>query len=170
MRYSFSVCQKQVEDHVFWAASSSVLEGCVGQGETAIEAVRELEINEIIWINTAKKYGISVPDAKPIQPEPMTWEAYKEHVKCVDPESGYYLTKIEAAIHYAGLNTVDDLIRLVSDLRAENASTSDAEKPSNQSDNTMDLSDIDPEMKAAILRNDALLRLRDKERGVSSDD
>ncbi|MBR5618720.1 MAG: type II toxin-antitoxin system HicB family antitoxin [Clostridia bacterium] len=62
MKYAFTVNLMQVEDHVFWVAASSALEGCVGQGETAEEAIRELEINENEWIETAKKYDIPVPE------------------------------------------------------------------------------------------------------------
>jgi predicted RNase H-like HicB family nuclease len=39
-----------------WVAESLVLKGCVGQGETMQEAMKELEINEGEWIK--KECGI----------------------------------------------------------------------------------------------------------------
>lgn len=63
MKYPFTVNIMQVEDHVFWAAYSLALDGCVGQGETAEEAIHELEINENEWLDSAQKYGIPIPDA-----------------------------------------------------------------------------------------------------------
>ena len=186
VRYAFSVCQQQVEEHVFWVAASMVLDGCVGQGESAIDAVRELEVNEGIWIDTAKKYDIPVPETTPVKPEPMTWEAYKEHVKCIDPKAGHALAKIEAAAHfitqsdyhdassttakYNSLRTVDDLLRLVADLREEDESFDIADSCSDNPDYSTDLSDAPPEIKATIIRNDALLRLRDQSKGDYSDD
>lgn len=45
----------------FWWAESKSLEGCVGQGETREEAISELAMNEIEWIEEAKRYGIPIP-------------------------------------------------------------------------------------------------------------
>ena len=67
MKYPFSVYQTKVESHVFWIAESSVLKGCVGQGDVPEDAIRELESNEEAWIETARRYGISVPDV-PLEP------------------------------------------------------------------------------------------------------
>ncbi len=61
MLYPFQVYQSKVEQHVFWVAKSLSLKGCVGQGETAEEAILELEANEQDWIETAKEAGIPVP-------------------------------------------------------------------------------------------------------------
>lgn len=61
MFYEFNVYQMQVEDHVFWVAESRSLKGCVGQGDSADEAIKELSANEIEWINTAKVYRIAIP-------------------------------------------------------------------------------------------------------------
>ena len=66
MLYPFQVYQNQVEDHVFWVARSACLKGCVGQGETAEEAISELETNEQEWIVTAKEVGIPIP-AVPVE-------------------------------------------------------------------------------------------------------
>lgn len=67
MKYPFNVFQTQVDDHVFWVAKSTTLKGCVGQGETAQEAVDELASNEIEWIVTAEEVGTSIPIV-PIEP------------------------------------------------------------------------------------------------------
>nr|WP_326216469.1 type II toxin-antitoxin system HicB family antitoxin [uncultured Oscillibacter sp.]DAZ27207.1 MAG TPA: HicB family [Caudoviricetes sp.] len=66
MQFPFSVFQTQVEDHIFWIAKSSSLNGCVGQGETQAEAIHELEENETEWILTAKEIGIPIP-AVPVE-------------------------------------------------------------------------------------------------------
>ncbi len=66
MLYPFQVYQNKVEEHVFWVAKSTCLKGCVGQGETAEEAISELEANEQEWIITAKEVGISIP-AVPVE-------------------------------------------------------------------------------------------------------
>lgn len=62
MRYPFTVYQTKVEDHIFWIAESPTLLGCVGQGETADDAIKELELNEEAWLETAKEYGIEIPE------------------------------------------------------------------------------------------------------------
>lgn len=61
MNYEFSVYQMEVEGHIFWAAESKALTGCVGQGESAEEAINELSDNESDWLKTAKELGIPIP-------------------------------------------------------------------------------------------------------------
>ena len=61
MLYEFNVYQMEVDDHIFWVAESKALKGCVGQGETSEEAIKELEGNEKEWLDTAKEFGISIP-------------------------------------------------------------------------------------------------------------
>ena len=61
MQYEFEVYQMNVEGHLFWAARSRSLKGCVGQGETAQEAIDELDINEREWLITAKECEIPIP-------------------------------------------------------------------------------------------------------------
>lgn len=68
MKYEFKVYQMQVDDHLFWVAKSASLKGCVGQGETAQDAIAELEINETEWLITAKECDIPIP-APSIQKE-----------------------------------------------------------------------------------------------------
>jgi predicted HicB family RNase H-like nuclease len=61
MKYEFEVYQMNVEGHLFWVAKSKSLKGCVGQGDTAEEAVKELSINEDEWISAAVECNIPVP-------------------------------------------------------------------------------------------------------------
>lgn len=62
MKYPFTVYRTKVENHVFWIAESSLLNGCVGQGKTADDAVSELQLNEEEWLETAREYGIDIPE------------------------------------------------------------------------------------------------------------
>ncbi len=61
MKYPFSVFQMENEGHVFWVAKSIYLKGCIGQGDTSDEAIRELDINEAEWLRTALEMGITIP-------------------------------------------------------------------------------------------------------------
>lgn len=62
MKYPFTVYFTQVEDHSFWIAECKSLKGCVGQGETAEEAIEELKINQNEWLETAKEFNIPIPE------------------------------------------------------------------------------------------------------------
>lgn len=62
MKYPFSVAQMENDGHVYWVAKSSQLDGCVGQGNSAEEALVELAENEEAWLETAKEVGIPIPD------------------------------------------------------------------------------------------------------------
>ncbi|MBR2490790.1 MAG: toxin-antitoxin system HicB family antitoxin [Ruminiclostridium sp.] len=62
MKYPFKVYQTQVDGHVFWVAESPCLKGCVGQGDSIEVALNELAENEEVWLETAEKYGITIPD------------------------------------------------------------------------------------------------------------
>ena len=68
MIYPFTVYKTEMNKHVFWIAKSLMLKGCVGQGDTQKEALKELEINEKAWIETAKEVGIEVPEVPIIEP------------------------------------------------------------------------------------------------------
>lgn len=61
MRYEAGIYQMTVEDHIFWVAESKVLKGCVGQGDTSEDAIRELEQNELEWLATAEEMDIPIP-------------------------------------------------------------------------------------------------------------
>lgn len=54
----FECCNKE------WVAQSLVLNGCVGQGLTMIDAIKSLEENEIEWIDEAREYKIEIPKTK----------------------------------------------------------------------------------------------------------
>lgn len=62
MKYESTVYQMTVEDHTFWVAESKALKGCLGQGDTSEEAIKELEVNENEWLETAKDVGIPIPE------------------------------------------------------------------------------------------------------------
>jgi len=61
MKYDFKVYQMSVGGHCFWVAKSNALKGCVGQGDTSDEAIKELELNEADWLETAAKCNIPIP-------------------------------------------------------------------------------------------------------------
>lgn len=135
-KYPFTVRREQEGDHLFWVAQSDVLEGCVGQGESSAQAIRELAKNEDAWIEAATAHDIPVPETQPTAPKPKTWEAYKEHVKHADPNGDRDIASIEAAARSiaalqdaqeafagvaeeSGLQSEEDIIRMVSDIRKE---------------------------------------------------
>ena len=84
MLYPFQVYQRMVESHVFWVAKSASLKGCVGQGESAGEAIKELETNEQEWLDGAKEVGIAIP--------PVPVEAAQEY-------SGKLTVRIAPDVH-----------------------------------------------------------------------
>ncbi len=60
MKYPFTVDRAENEGHIYWVAKCPQLGGCVGQGETAEEAVNELAENETAWLEAALEFGISM--------------------------------------------------------------------------------------------------------------
>ncbi len=44
-----------------YVAEITALKGCIAQGETLDETLRELEIVEALWLETAKMSGIKYP-------------------------------------------------------------------------------------------------------------
>ncbi len=65
MRYPYRTQLIQEADgERYWVARSDSLKGCIGTGETLDEAVRELEENEIAWLETAREYGIEIPSVQ----------------------------------------------------------------------------------------------------------
>ena len=90
-KYPFTVKREQVGSHVFWTATSAVLHGCVGQGDTAEKAIQELATNENEWIDTAKKHGIPIPEKKLDAAEdhsPQTQEAHNEQIRSALSQGG----------------------------------------------------------------------------------
>ncbi len=63
MKYEADIYQMTVEGHTFWVAESKVLKGCVGQGDTSDEAIKELEQNEVEWLKTAADMDMPIPQA-----------------------------------------------------------------------------------------------------------
>ena len=61
MIYPFEVKQYQNGDHIFWVAKSTVLDHLVGQGDTAVEAVEELEENEEALVSYLEDCGETLP-------------------------------------------------------------------------------------------------------------
>lgn len=61
MKYPFKVYLAEKESKQIWLAESDVLEGCVGEGTTATDAVAQLEITEEKWMSEANEYGVLIP-------------------------------------------------------------------------------------------------------------
>lgn len=62
MKYPYFTYKMETADGYVWAAESLSLNGCVGQGKNVDAAVRELEINEAVWIDAAREHGIEIPE------------------------------------------------------------------------------------------------------------
>lgn len=69
MKYPFRVFQMQAEQHTFWVAKSTQLNGCIGQGDSIDDAINELSENESVWLSTAKELGITIPSVVVEQPQ-----------------------------------------------------------------------------------------------------
>lgn len=62
MKYNFTAEKQRLENgKVVWILKSE-LKGCVSQGYELNDAIRQLEINETEWIETAKLYNIKIPN------------------------------------------------------------------------------------------------------------
>ena len=68
MMYPFSVVLTKEGLDSFWVAKSSCLKGCIGVGASPDEAIKELEQNEVAWLETAKEVGIAIPEV-PVEEE-----------------------------------------------------------------------------------------------------
>jgi len=64
MRYGFKTFLTKTEGHELWVVESTELQGCTAQGDTLDDALAKYETNEKEWIETAEKYGISLPEQK----------------------------------------------------------------------------------------------------------
>ena len=51
MLYPYAISRESVNGHRVWIAKSLHLKGCV---DTRLEAIKELESNEIAWLETAR--------------------------------------------------------------------------------------------------------------------
>lgn len=86
MKYPFKVYQTHVEKHVFWIAECPCLKGCVGQGDTIDEAIRELEENETVWLETAVECGIEIPSIP---------------IETMNEYSGKFTVRVAPSVHRA---------------------------------------------------------------------
>ena len=113
MKSEFEVYQMQVEDHLFWVARSKILKGCLGQGDTAEDAIKELEINEEEWIDTATVCGIPVPAPTvhsqyaysgkvSLRFSPFTHEEASNNAKALNISLNQYIN--DAIVYYNALN------------------------------------------------------------------
>jgi len=72
MKYPYYVRLIQETDgEQYWVAKSESLKGCIGAGDTPEEAVKELEENEIAWLETALEFGTEIP--------PVPYETEEEY-------------------------------------------------------------------------------------------
>lgn len=69
MKYGFKVSQMTNEGKTFWIVESTELKGCVAQGDTIEEALKDFEQNEVAWLEAAKEYGIPIPKPQTTQNE-----------------------------------------------------------------------------------------------------
>lgn len=60
--YPFEVYICKDNGKMYWAAKSASLRGCVGQGETALDAINEMTENEREWLKSAGEAGIPIPE------------------------------------------------------------------------------------------------------------
>lgn len=58
MLYPYAISRESVNGHRVWIAKSLHLKSCVAQGDTRLEAIKELESNEIAWLETARMLHI----------------------------------------------------------------------------------------------------------------
>lgn len=61
MIYPYHIYVARAGQHIFYAAECPLLKGCVGQGESAKEALEALELSEKEWLETAKEHNFEIP-------------------------------------------------------------------------------------------------------------
>ena len=62
MKYPYRVeLIEEADGERCWVARSESLKGCIGTGDTPEEAAKELEENEVAWLETAQEYGTKIP-------------------------------------------------------------------------------------------------------------
>lgn len=62
MKYPYRVeLIEEADGERCWVARSESLKGCIGTGDTPEEAAKELEENEVAWLETAQEYGTEIP-------------------------------------------------------------------------------------------------------------
>lgn len=97
-KYPLTIAQERTDHRAFWTATSAVLHGCVGQGDTAEKAIQKLATNENEWIDAAKKHGIPIPEKKQDIAEdhsPQAQQAHNEHSSSALSQGGIKMTTFE---------------------------------------------------------------------------
>lgn len=61
MKYRYVVSQERIEGNLCWVARCLDVNTIIGQGNTAEEAIAELEENEATWLALAPEVGIKIP-------------------------------------------------------------------------------------------------------------
>jgi predicted RNase H-like HicB family nuclease len=61
-KYPFVLQFEDFDGHKVWVCESKSLKGCVSQGDTKSDALREFAENEDSWIEGAKECGIPIPE------------------------------------------------------------------------------------------------------------
>ena len=82
MKYNATVYQAVIDNQTFWIAESQSLQGCVGQGKSPNEAIKELEINELEWLNAARMFNIPIPSENHYVISPKSWD----NIETVEPD------------------------------------------------------------------------------------
>ena len=85
MKYPYRVSLVQEADgERYWVARSESLKGCIGTGDTPEDAVKELEENEITWLETAQEFGAEIPEVP---------------FENVESFSGKFTARVSPAVH-----------------------------------------------------------------------
>ncbi|MFA7109706.1 MAG: type II toxin-antitoxin system HicB family antitoxin [Sphaerochaetaceae bacterium] len=64
MKYKYKISQMYNNGKTFCIVESTELNGCVAQGDTVEEALKEFEQNELEWLESAKEHNIPIPERK----------------------------------------------------------------------------------------------------------
>lgn len=84
MRFNFSVSREMVENKIYWIARCKEVPTIIGQGDSAQEAIAELEENEQTWLVYAEELGLEIPACTPTP---------------VRKYSGKFMTRVSPVVH-----------------------------------------------------------------------
>lgn len=59
--YTLDIQTVKLSGKQLYIAKYKEIEGCTGEGETAEEALEELNINAQMWLEVRKEFGLSAP-------------------------------------------------------------------------------------------------------------
>lgn len=129
MNFPYIVQKIKANDHEFWMAESSTLNGCVGQGETPDEATCELAANEQIWLEIAQEEGIPIPEIPIFTPTTYSGKftvriapkLHEEASKCAEKQGISLNQYVNDAIvaQNTGIGALHELKSLISDFRGD---------------------------------------------------